>query len=131
MKKTVEFLNSVGTYFLATTEGDQPRVRPFGATVEYQGKLYFCTSNQKPVYRQMMANPKVEISGCNAQGAWIRICGEAVVDADRGAQEAMLAANEVLKGLYSIGDGIFTVFYLKNATATFTSFTTEPEVHTL
>lgn len=131
MKKTVEFLRSASPYFLATSDGGQPRVRPCGAMMEYQGKLYFCTSSQKRAYQQIKANPKVEICAYNAQGAWVRICGEAVIDSDQGAKEAMLANNDSLKRLYSIDDGIFTVFYLKNATATFSSFATEPEVHTL
>jgi uncharacterized pyridoxamine 5'-phosphate oxidase family protein len=79
MSKVVDFLNEAQTYYLATVEDGQPRVRPFGATVEYNGKVYLATNNQKKVYQQLVANPKIEVSGM-ANGKWIRLSGEAVFD---------------------------------------------------
>jgi uncharacterized pyridoxamine 5'-phosphate oxidase family protein len=125
MEKTMKFLQEAGTFYLATVEGDKPHVRPFGAVCEFEGKLYITTSNQKAVFAQMQKNPKVEITGM-VGGTWIRLEAEAVRDDRREAREAMLNANESLRGMYSEDDGIMEVLYLKNATATFCSFTEAP-----
>lgn len=130
MKEVLEFLKLCGVYYIATVEGDQPRVRPFGAQCEYEGKLYLTTSNQKAVYAQMKANPKVEISGMAPDGRWIRLTAEAVFDERREARKAMLDANPTLGHLYSLDDGKFEVFYLRNATAVICSFTAAPETYT-
>lgn len=127
MEEVLEFLQEAGTWYLATVEDDQPRVRPFGAQMIYNGKLYMTTNNQKNVYKQMKANPKFEISCMNKQGQWIRITGRAVEDASREAKAAMLEANPGLGGMYSLDDGIFTVFALEEAVAVIYSFTSEPE----
>jgi uncharacterized pyridoxamine 5'-phosphate oxidase family protein len=125
MSKIVDFLNEAKTYYLATVEEEQPRVRPFGATVEYNGKVYFATNNQKKVYEQLVADPKTEISGM-AKGKWIRLSGEAVFDDSIEAKEAMLEANPSLKTMYNVDDGIFAVFFLDNMQALVYSFTDEP-----
>jgi len=125
MEKVLQFLQEAGTFYLATIDGDQPRVRPFGAVCEFEGKLYITTNNQKSVSIQMQKNPKVEISGM-VGGSWIRLEAEAVRDDRREARKAMLDANESLRGMYSEDDGVMEVLYLQNATATFCSFTEEP-----
>lgn len=129
MKETMEFLKKAGTFYLATCQGDQPRVRPFGALCEFEGKLYLITNNQKEVYKQIMANPKVELSAM-AEGKWIRLSGELVRDPRREAKKAMLDANPGLRGMYNEDDGIVEVLYLQNATATFCSFTEPAVTHT-
>ena len=129
MKETLEFLKKAGTFYLATMDGDQPRVRPFGAVCEFEGKLYLVTNNKKDVYKQIMANPKIEISGM-ADGKWIRLSGEAVQDPRREAKKAMLDANPGLRGMYNEDDGIVEVLYLRNAAAVFCSFTDAPVTHT-
>ena len=129
MKEPLEFLKKAGTFYLATMDGDQPRVRPFGAVCEFEGKLYLVTNNKKDVYKQIMANPKIEISGM-ADGKWIRLSGEAVQDPRREAKKAMLDANPGLRGMYNEDDGIVEVLYLRNATAVFCSFTDAPVTHT-
>lgn len=116
MKTVLKFLTDCKTFYLATVEGDQPRVRPFGAVCEYEGRLYLCTNNQKPVYRQMKQNPKVEISG-TLDSEWIRLTGKAVFDTRKEAKSAMLEANPILKGMYDANDPIFEVFYLEDAVA--------------
>lgn len=126
MKEILEFLKLCRVYYIATAEGDQPRVRPFGAQCEFEGRLYLTTSNQKAVYAQMRANSKIEISGMSPDGRWLRLTAEAVFDERREAKRAMLEANPELGGLYSLDDGKFEVFYLKNATATICSFAGEP-----
>ncbi len=127
MSKVVDFLNDAKTYYIATVEDGQPRVRPFGATVEYNGNVYLATNNQKKVYQQLLTNPKTEISGM-AQGKWIRLSGEAVIDDSAEAKEAMLEANPSLRKMYSADDGLFAVFYLNNMEAILYSFNGEPEV---
>ena len=124
MEEALQFLKDSGAFYLATTEGDQPRVRPFGAVCAFEGKLYIVTNNQKKVYAQMEKNPKVEISGM-AKGKWIRLQAEAIPDRRREARKAMLDENPSLRKMYSEDDGIMEVLYLKNATVSVCSFTEE------
>ncbi len=130
MNEILAFLKLCRVYYIATLEGNQPRVRPFGAQCEFEGKLYLTTSNQKAVYAQMKANSKVEISGMSPDGRWIRLTAEAVFDERREAKTAMLEANPELRSLYSEDDGKMEVFYLQNATAVICSFTAAPETYT-
>lgn len=129
MKKALDYLKSCGYWFLATDEGGQPRVRPFGAACEFEGKLYFTTSNEKNVYRQIVKNPKVEVSAFHpADGTWIRITGELVTDDRHEARAAMMEANkDTLSKMYTVDDGKFTVMYFKDAKAVIYSFTAPPE----
>ncbi len=129
MKRVEQFLKDAGTYYLATTEGDQPRVRPFGTIHLFEGKLYIQTGKVKNVSKQIHANPKVEICAFK-DGEWLRIAGELVEDDRREARQSMLDAYPALQQMYSVDDGNTEVFYLKNATATFSSFTKEPEIVT-
>ena len=122
MNEVYEFLKQCGVYYLATVEGDQPRVRPFGTIDLYEGKLYIQTGKKKPVAHQMKENPKVELSGM-ADGRWIRITAEAVLDESIAAQEHMLSVYPSLQGMYQPGDGNTEVYWLKNATAQICSFT--------
>lgn len=127
MKEVLEFLKSCGTFYLATNEGDQPRVRPFGAVCEFEGKLYIVTNNQKKVYAQMLNNPKVEICGMS-NDTWLRVEGKAVHDDRRQARQAMMDANTAtLSSMYKVDDHLMEVLYLKDVTATFYSFTSEPK----
>ncbi|MDO4633058.1 MAG: pyridoxamine 5'-phosphate oxidase family protein [Eubacteriales bacterium] len=126
MNEVLEFLKSCGTFYLATTDGDQPRVRPFGAVCEFEGRLYIVTNNQKDVYKQMQKNSKIEISGMS-QGKWIRLAGNAVHDSRREARVAMLEANASLGSMYNADDNLMEVLYIENGTATFCSFTEEPK----
>jgi len=122
METVVKFLRDCGTFYLATLEGDQPRVRPFGAVSVYEGKLYICTNRTKKVSEQLKANPKFEISGTLGGSEWIRIWGSAVLDDRREAREAMLGQNPGLRNMYGADDGIFEVFYLEDARAEIFSF---------
>ena len=126
MHEVYEFLKQCGVYYLATVEGDQPRVRPFGTVDLYEGRLYIQTGKKKPVAHQMKENPKVELSGM-ADGRWIRITAEAVLDESIAAQEHMLAAYPSLQGMYQPGDGNTEVYWLKNAIAQICSFTEPPK----
>jgi uncharacterized pyridoxamine 5'-phosphate oxidase family protein len=131
MEKALEFLKECGTFYLATSEGDQPRVRPFGAVFQHEGKLYIVTNNTKNCFNQMLGNPKVEISGINKKGQWIRVSGEVVNDDRREVKELALESNPSLKGMYNIDDGIFAVLYFTKGTATIYSFGSEPETFSL
>lgn len=126
MKEVYEFLKKAETYYLATMEGDQPRVRPFGTVDVFEDKLYIQTGLSKDVAKQMIANPKVEISAM-LDGKWIRVAAEAVLDENIAAQEHMLAAYPNLQAMYKAGDGNTAVFYLKNAIAIICSFTEAPK----
>ena len=127
MKRVCEFLKTAGVYYLATVEGDQPRVRPFGTAHIFEDKLYIQTGKIKPTSKQLSANPKAEICAFK-DGAWIRVAGELVEDDRAEARKSMLDAYPELRGMYNENDGNTQVLYFKNATATFCSFGKEPEV---
>lgn len=129
MEKVCEFLKDAGTYYLATVEGDQPRVRPFGTAHIFEGKLYIQTGKKKPVSQQLAANPKCEICAFK-KGVWLRVAGELVEDDRVEARKSMLDDYSSLRAMYDENDGNTQVLYLKNAVATFSSFTADPEVHT-
>ena len=129
MERVCNFLKEAGVYYLATVEGDQPRVRPFGTAHIFEGKLYIQTGKVKPTSRQLLANPKAEISAFLG-GTWIRVAGELVEDDRVEAKKSMLDAYPNLRGMYDENDGNTQVFYFKNATATFSSFTAAPETVT-
>ncbi|MDO4621695.1 MAG: pyridoxamine 5'-phosphate oxidase family protein [Eubacteriales bacterium] len=127
MNEVLEFLKGCGTFYLATVEGDQPRVRPFGAVCEFEGKLYIVTNNQKDVFKQMKENTKVEICGMH-KGKWIRVCGNAIHDTRREARVAMMEANKAsLSSMYTVDDNLMEVLYIENGTATICSFTEAPK----
>ena len=129
MQKTYEFLKSTETYYLATVDGDQPRVRPFGTIHIFNGKLYIQTGKGKAVEQQILANHKAELCAFK-DGEWLRLCGTLVLDEDEAAQESMLDAYPNLRSMYTTGaDGNTAVFYFENATATISAFTHEPEIH--
>ena len=129
MERVAKFLKDSETYYLATVEGDQPRVRPFGTAHIFEGKLYLQTGKSKNVSKQIHANPKVEICAFK-NGEWLRIAGELVEDPRREAKVSMLEAYPSLQSMYSPDDENTEVFYIQNATATFSSFTAAPEVVT-
>ena len=130
MNRVYEFLKAAETYYLATVEGDQPRVRPFGTVHLFEGRLYIQTGKGKRVARQIEANPKVEL--CAMKGdEWIRVAGTLVLDERTEAQESMLNDYPSLRAMYTSGpNGNTAVYYFQNATATISSFSHEPEVIT-
>ena len=130
MKRVYEFLKSAGVYYLATVEGDQPRVRPFGTYNIFEDKLYIQTGKVKPCSKQLAANPKAEICAFH-EGVWLRVAGELVEDDRVAARKSMLDAYPNLRAMYDENDGNTQVFYFKNAVATFSSFTAAPETYEL
>ena len=128
VEKVCEFLKSAGTYYLATVEGDQPRVRPFGTAHIFEGKLYIQTGKSKSVSKQLSANPKCEICAFK-DGVWLRVAAELVEDDRVEAKKSMLDDYTSLRAMYDENDSNTQVLYLKNAVATFSSFTAAPEVH--
>lgn len=128
LEKVLEFLDKTQTYYLATVEGDQPRVRPFGTALVYDGKLYIQTGKVKPVSKQLAINPKAEICAFDGStGAWLRVAGELINDDNRDVKVAMLEKHPELKAMYSPDDDNTQVLYFKDATATISSFTAAPE----
>lgn len=131
IEKVCAFLDKTKTYYLATAEGDQPRVRPFGTALVYNGRLYIQTGKVKPVSKQLAANPKAEICAFDGEtGSWLRVSGRLVNDDSREAKAAMLDKHPELKGMYSADDDNMQMLYLKDASATFSSFTDAPETVT-
>ncbi len=129
MLAITEELRRVGVFYVATVDAQgQPHVRPFGAAAEFDGKTYLCTNNKKDCYRQMLACPKIEISGAAPDGTWIRLTATAKRDDRDEARAAMLEQNEGLKAMYAVGDGIFEVLSLEDAHCTRYSFTAPPVV---
>ncbi len=126
INKVFEFLDEAQTYYLATVEGDQPRVRPFGTVLLMDGKLYIQTGKVKDVSKQLAANPKAEVCAFK-NGKWLRVAGELVNDDSHEVKVAMLEKMPSLKGMYSADDDNMQMLYFKNATATFSSFTEAPE----
>ena len=127
MEKVLEFLKSAGTYYLATTEGDQPRVRPFGTVNLFEGRLYIQTGKVKPVAKQLANNPKCEICAFK-DGTWLRIACNLIEDNRAEARKAMLDAYPSLRAMYDENDGNTQVLYMADATATFSSFTAPSEI---
>lgn len=127
MKTVQEFLQSTHVYFLATVEGDQPQVRPFGTAEIIEGKLYIQTGHIKNVAKQIAANPKVAICAFNGE-QWLRITATLVEDPRVEIKKAMLDANPGLRNMYDENDDNTAVYFLTEAKASINSFTTEPIV---
>lgn len=125
MQEVHDFIKKCGVYYLATVEGDQPRVRPLGTIDIFEDKLYIQMGKIKNVSKQIAANPKVEIC-CLCDGSWLRVAGELVRDERREAKKHMLDSYPNLRGMYSEDDDNTEVLYFKNAVATFYSFNSEP-----
>lgn len=121
MQEVYDFLKKAGTYYLATVDGDQPRVRPFGTVAIFDGKLYIQTGKVKPTSRQLHANPKAEICAF-VDGRWIRVAGRLIADERREAKKHMLDEYPNLRGMYNEDDGNTEVFYFEDAVATISSF---------
>ena len=129
IERVFQFLDEAKTYYLATVEGDQPRVRPFGTILLDDGKLYIQTGKIKDVSKQLGINPKAEICAY-MDGKWLRVAGELVNDDSHDVKVKMLEKSPGLKNMYSAEDDNMQMLYFKNATATFSSFTAPPEVVT-
>ena len=126
-KDYIQFLKDAETYYLATVEGDQPRVRPFGTAHVFEGKLYIQTGKVKDVSKQLHQNPKAEICAFK-NGEWLRVSGKLIEDDRNEARQSMLDAYPSLQKMYKADDGNTEVFYFENATAIFSSFTHEPQI---
>ena len=127
MDKVLKFLKDVETYYLATVESDQPRVRLFGTAHVFEGKLYIQTGKVKDVSKQLHQNPKAEICAFK-NGEWLRVSGKLIEDDRNEARQSMLDAYPSLQKMYKADDGNTEVFYFENATAIFSSFTHEPQI---
>jgi uncharacterized pyridoxamine 5'-phosphate oxidase family protein len=125
MNEVWKFLKDCGTYYLATADGDQPRVRPFGTAEIFEDKLYIQTGKKKDCYKQLLANPNVEIC-CFKDGKWLRIAGKLIPDERIEAKKDMLDKNPALRRMYDENDDNTIVLYFKDAVATFSSFTEAP-----
>jgi len=125
MNEVLKFLTDNRIFYIATVDGDKPRVRPFGFVMEFEGKLWFCTNNQKNVYKQLKANPYFEVSTTSPDMKWIRLTGKAVFNSTPEAKAKALEVMPALAKMYSVDDSIFEVFYVEEGEATFCSLTGE------
>jgi uncharacterized pyridoxamine 5'-phosphate oxidase family protein len=130
MQKTLKFLRDAKTFYVATVDGDRPRLRPFGAIAEYNNRLYICTNNKKECYKQILANPRIEISA-TIDRSWIRLTGIVKRDASKDAREAVLNAVPSLQKMYKADDGFFEVLYFESGESTFFAGPGAPEKETL
>ena len=121
MQRVFDFLKQCGAYYLATTDGDQPRVRPFGTIDWFEGNLNIQTGKSKGGSRQIAANPRIELCAFDGE-TWLRVEAIAVEDNRVEAQAHMLEAYPELRAMYAPGDGNTQIFCLTEATATFSSF---------
>lgn len=128
MKEVYEFLKKCGTYYLATVEGDQPRVRPFGTIDIFEDKLYIQTGKVKEVSKQIQANANVEVCAFGEGGVWVRVAGKLIRDDRIEAKKHMLDQYPNLQAMYSAEDDNTEVLYFQDAVATFYSFTEAPKV---
>lgn len=126
MDQVEKFLKEAQTYYLATVEGDQPRVRPFGTAHIFEGKLYIQTGKVKDVSKQLHQNPKAEICALK-DGEWLRVSGKLIEDDRVEARQSMLDAYPSLQKMYQADDGNTEVFYFEDAIAIFSSFSHEPQ----
>lgn len=127
MKQVYDFLKKCETYYLATVEGDQPRVRPFGTVDIFEDKLYIQTGKVKEVSKQLQANPKAEICAFG-DGKWIRVSGKLIRDDRIEAKKHMLDSYPMLQAMYKAEDDNTEVLYFEDATAVISSFTEAPVV---
>ena len=121
MNEVYEFLKENAPFFVTTVDGDKPKVRPFGFVMEYEGKLWFCTNNQKNIYRQLKANPYVEIGAFSPDRKWIRLHGKAVFSSTPDLKAKAREVSPRIASLYSVDDPTQEMFYLEEGKATFTS----------
>ena len=130
MDEVFKFIKDNQTFYIATVEGAVPKVRPFGFIMNYEGRLCFCTSNQKDVYKQLKANPYLEVSTASQAGEWLRLKGEAVFHTNKHSKQAALEAMPSLSRMYSVDDSIFEIFYINNAEATLRNMKGESKIIT-
>jgi uncharacterized pyridoxamine 5'-phosphate oxidase family protein len=123
MNEVLKFLTDNPIFYIATVDGNIPKVRPFGFIMDFEGKLYFGTSNQKNVYKQLKANPHFEVSTTSSTREWLRLKGTAVFNTNKRTKQAALDTMPMLSKMYSVDDSIFELFYIENAEATFNDMT--------
>lgn len=123
MQEVLKFLTDNAPFYISTIAGDKPKVRPFGFVMEHEDRLWFCTNNKKDVYRQLIANPSLEISTTSPEGRWLRLKGKAVFNTTPVVKAKALEINPRLKNMYSVEDQLFELFYIGEGEATFASMT--------
>ncbi|HEY5562712.1 MAG TPA: pyridoxamine 5'-phosphate oxidase family protein [Clostridiaceae bacterium] len=132
MNEILKFITDAKVFYIATVEGDKPRVRPFGFAMEHQGKIYFCTSNVKDIYKQLVSNPYFEVCTMSVGGEWIRLQGKAVFDSSMDAKVKAFEVMPSFEKIYKSPENpIFEVFYIEEGKATLYSFSDAPKVITL
>ncbi len=127
MNKVVEELKKTKIFYIATVDGDKPRVRPFSSVAEFEGRAYICTGRHKETYKQLTSNPHIELSGMYDGGTWLRVSADVIEDDRIEAEQAVLDDPTGPSQLYKAGDGRFVVFKLTNVKAYKYNFYSAPE----
>lgn len=132
MNEVLKFITEAKTFYISTVDGNKPRVRPFGFIMEHEGKIYFSTTNQNKLFKQLSTNPYCEICTVSSDGKWIRVNGKAVFDPRIEVKSKVFEVMPELKNAYKSADNPnLETFYLENAEATIYSFTDQPKTITL
>lgn len=127
MNRIVEELKKVKVFYIGTIEGDKPKVRPFSSVAEFEGHAYLCTGNHKDIYKQIKANPHIELCGMYDGGTWLRVEATLVEDNRIEVQQAVLDDPTGPSQLYKAGDGRFVTFKLTDIKALKFNFYSAPE----
>lgn len=128
MNEILDFLNSAGVYYLATSVGNIPHVRPIGFAMEYENRLSFATSNNKDMYKQLVENPFIEITAVNADNTTLRLSGKAIFCTSDDSQCKAIEAMPALGKMYSVGDGQLEIYYLENIKAFYQTISGEIKI---
>ena len=129
MKEVLDFLKACPSFMLATVDGENPKLRPFGFVMEHEGKLYFATSNDKDVYKQLVANPNIQICAVSETGAWIRVTAKTAFDKEMKVKEKVFEVQPDFVKIYKAPDNpIFEIFYITEGEATFYMRGSDPKV---
>lgn len=132
MNEIIKLITEAKTFYIATVDGNKPKVRPFGFIMEHEGKIYFSTTNQNKLFNQLASNPYCEICTVSSDGKWIRLSGKAVFDPRIEVKAKVFEVMPELKNMYKSADNLnFEAFYLDEAEATIYSFSEQPKVITL
>jgi uncharacterized pyridoxamine 5'-phosphate oxidase family protein len=127
LDRVIEFQKAAGTFYLATVEGDAPRLRPMGILAALGGKLCFVTNNQKDMYKQLISNPNVELAATDPDRKILRVRGPVSPNTTLETKRAVFQAFPFLGSIYKEDDGIFEVIAFDHATAVFYTMSGDKE----
>lgn len=127
VKEAANILAEAPMCFIATINGNEPKVRAFQYQFEQDGKLWFCTAKSKDVFKQLKANPAVQICAVRQDMTWVRVSGKVALEDNRAVKERILSEQPLIKGIYGTADNPdFTTFCLEHGAYTIAGFSGNP-----